>query len=157
MVLSALIYSAGCCLFSKFRKMSFLIINSGQDMWAPPAMPTLSIDCEILACRGKHVLMSEESSFPKGHIWNMFRELAWNLWDLWYGFQDSERSDPLGYSRHGWQRELSLGKRERPRLRVWMYIVPQHRRWVTDNVENACVLRIHTILFHLWILIASKT
>lgn len=33
-----------------------------------PCVPPLSMECKILAGRGKHVLVSEEASFPKGHI-----------------------------------------------------------------------------------------
>ena len=36
MVLSALIHPAGCCLFSNFRKRSFLSTDVAQDMYACP-------------------------------------------------------------------------------------------------------------------------
>ena len=37
MALSTLIHSAGCCLFSKFRKMPFLSIDRAQDVYPCPA------------------------------------------------------------------------------------------------------------------------
>lgn len=91
-----------------------------------PFMPTLGVECKILAWEEKHVLVSEEASFPKGHIWNLFSKSAWNLWAVQYGFQESKRSGPPGNARYCWGRQLPYGKRETACLRDLMCIMSQH-------------------------------
>lgn len=36
---------------------------------------------------------------PKVTFENLFSESAWNVWAVCHGFQEAERSAPLGYSR----------------------------------------------------------
>lgn len=58
-----------CRLLFIFQVQKNVIFNY---KWCPghvsPFMPTLSVECKILAWEEKHVLVSEKASFPKGHI-----------------------------------------------------------------------------------------
>lgn len=150
-VYSVLIHSAGFLFISQVQKNVIFVIFNHR--WWPryvsPLMPTLCIKCKILAWPGKHVLVSEEASFPKGHIWNLFSESVWSSQVVHYSFHESERSVPWGNSSSCWGKCPLMGgngKSSWKRISVHHVTAP----WVdlssvTENTHRQEHMRIHFI------------
>ena len=112
--------------------------------WCPghvsPFVPTLRIECKVLAWIGKHVLVSEEASFPKGHIWNLFSESAWNLRAVCCGFQVSERSVPLGNCNTAEEGSFPWVKRESMFERFNVYHVTTSGVNLINVEDTECII-----------------
>ena len=96
-----------------------------------PFVPTLSIECKILAWKEKTCASVRRGIISKRSHLKLVQGVSSELVGSGAGFQESKRLGPPGNSRHCWGRWLSLGKGEGGCVTDLMCNMSQSHRWIS--------------------------